>query len=258
MGSPEFPWKGRTALEKRKQWLWALPALLVTALLVTACGDTKVVSGDGQANTLNITGEGRVRAEPDIAQFSVGVSVLRDTVARAQADASGAMTAVLTSLKGNGVAEADIRTDYFSVYPEYAYKPEGDQELRGFRVNNSVTAIVRDLDTLSTVVDDAIGAGGNDITVNGITFSIEDTDALQDQARELATADARAKAERLAELTGVDLGAVITVSEGGGAPTPYFDQFGRGGGAQAAAVPTPIGGGQIEIVMNVFVTYSLK
>ena len=71
-------------------------------------------------------------------------------------------------MKANGVAEKDIQTSQLSIYPEYNYMEDGRQELRGFRVQNTVTATLRDIDKTGEVVDDAVVAGGNDTTINGI------------------------------------------------------------------------------------------
>ena len=56
-------------------------------------------------------------------------------------------------MKANGVAEKDIQTSQLSIYPEYNYMEDGRQELRGFRVQNTVTATLRDIDKTGEVVD---------------------------------------------------------------------------------------------------------
>ena len=119
--------------------------------------------------------------------------------------------------------------------PQYDYTEEG-RKLRGYSVNNTVRVKVRDLTTLSDVIDDAAEAGEDSIIVNSIQFMIEDTTPLQSQARTLAVKNAEAKAQTLADASGVELGKPITITESTyfeSPPIPYaaaeaaFDDSGR-------------------------------
>ena len=205
-----------------------------------------------------MTGEGRVTAPPDVALLSLGVSVLRDSATAAQDAAARSMGAVLDSLHANGVEEADVTTTQFSLRPEFDFRGEGERVLRGFRVTNTVSAKIRDLDRASRTIDDAIGAAGDDVVVNNISFTIDDPAPLRDEARTLAAADARRKADALAESAGVDLGAVLSLSESGAAPPRPLQEFERAVPAAAlAGAPTPISEGEVVVSVSVFVTYSL-
>ena len=168
------------------------------------------------------------------------------------------MTALIASLKANNVAEKDIKTENFSVYPQYDYTDNG-RILRGYRVNNTVRAKIRDLATLSDVIDSAAAAGGNSIVINSIQFMIDDTTPLQTQARSLAVKDAEAKAQTLAEASGVTLGEPITITESTyfeGPPIPFataeaaFDD--------AARTATPIVAGELTVTVNVTVVYEIE
>ena len=122
------------------------------------------------------------------------------------------MTALIASLQANNVAEKDIKTENFSIHPQYDYTDDG-RVLRGYRVNNTVRVKVRDLATLSEVIDDAAVAGGNSIVINSIQFMIDDTAPCTTEARSLAVKDAEAKAKTLAKASGVRLGEPITITE---------------------------------------------
>ena len=108
--------------------------------------------------SIHVAGSGSVTGEPDIATLKLGVSVEKETVAEAREGAAVAMTAVRDSLKANNIAEEDIQTENFSIYPQYDYTENG-RVLRGYRVNNSISAMVRDLQSLSDIIDDAASAG---------------------------------------------------------------------------------------------------
>ena len=99
-----------------------------------------------------------------------------------------------------------------NISPEYDYS-NGKQKLTGFRVTNVVSAKIRDIGKTTKVVDDAVTAGGNDVQVQNISFTIDDPEDLKKQAREAAVADAKAKAQTLASATGVAVGEPISISE---------------------------------------------
>lgn len=64
-----------------------------------------------------VTGEGKTMASPDIVLLSLGIEAEAKAVAQAQRDAAEAMDGVMKVLKANGVAEKDIQTQRFSIYP---------------------------------------------------------------------------------------------------------------------------------------------
>ncbi len=211
-----------------------------------------------ESGKIHVTGSGSVVSEPDIATLHLGVSVEKETIAEAREEAAAAMTGVLTSLKANGIAENDIQTERFSIYPQYDYTENG-RVLRGYSVNNTVSAKVRDLEDLSDVIDDAAGAGGDIIVVNSIQFMIEDTTALQTQARGLAVKNAEAKAQTLADASGVTLGKPITISETSHTASPriaYDEEVAFA--ADSARSSTPIEAGELTIIVSVTVVYEIE
>ena len=77
-----------------------------------------------ESGKIHVTGSGSVVGEPDIATLHLGVSVEKKTVAEAREAAAVVMTAVIASLKANDIAENDIQTERFSIYPQYDYTEE--------------------------------------------------------------------------------------------------------------------------------------
>jgi uncharacterized protein YggE len=98
-----------------------------------------------------------------------------------------------------------------------------------------------------------VSAGAN--TIYGVNFEVSDPSQLEAAAREKAIADAKARAESLAQLSGVSLGEVLTVSEVIGAPGPIVERaaVGMGGGGG-----TPIQPGETQVNVSVQVTYAIK
>ena len=234
--------------------------LLVSTL--TACDKnlvSQVLTPSLSGRTIHVNGSGTVSGEPDIATLHLGVSVERDSVADAREEAANAMTALIDSLKANGIAEKDIITQNFSIYPQYDYS-EGERKLRGYSVNNTVQTKVRELDTLSDVIDDAAEAGGDNIVLNSIQFMIEDTTSLQEQARAMAVKNAEAKALTIAEASGVTLGKPVTITENSyyeSPPIPYAvaeSDFAD----DAKRTSTPIVSGELTVTINVTVVYEIE
>jgi hypothetical protein len=235
-------------------------AAATLSVLAVGCGDrtTRVETGTGQMQTgISVTGNGKVTGKPDVAKLTLGVSAEADTVEKARTQAAASLDAMIKSLKDNGIAEKDIQTQQFNIEPQYDYN-EGKQRLRGFRVTNIVTATLRDINKTSQAVDDAVRAGGNDTQIQGLSFTIDNPEDLKKQAREKAVADARAKAETLAKSAGVSVGDAITISETSYSP-PVFDQFaGKGVAAPETAPSTPIQPGELDVTVDVSITWQIK
>ncbi len=236
-----------------------LGLIVLFAIVITGCDQFVMpVLPSPDSRSVHVTGTGSVTGEPDIATLYLGVSAEKETVEAAREEAASAMTAVIDTLKNNGIAERDIQTENFSIYPQYDYTEEG-RVLRGYRVNNTVNAKVRELESLSDIIDDATAAGGDIIVVNSIQFMIEDPTPLQAQARTLAVKNAEAKAQTLAEAGGVTLGKPITITEtsyAAGPPIAYAEaaEF----AADSARTSTPIQAGELTVTVNVTIVYEIE
>ncbi len=228
------------------------------ALLATACTPSVTVENTGTegatASGIAVSGRGEVFGTPDTLQMSFGVSVLRPTVKQAVADAAALADQLISNLTSSGVATEDIQTANYSIYPEYDYS--GDQRrLVGYRVGNTVTAKIRDVDSAGSVIDAAVVGVGDEIQVSGVSFSIEDDEELISAARAAAWEDARSKAQQLADLAGLTLGNAVMISESvvGTPPQPLyraaFDE------AVGASVETPIEAGQQQVAVNLQVRF---
>jgi uncharacterized protein YggE len=246
-------------MTNRRELCMALAGLALLGLALAGCGSegTTVVTPAAPTEGISVSGSGSAFGAPDVAVLQLGVSVLKPSVAEAREQAASAMQDVLDSMKDAGVEEKDIQTTRFSVQAEYDYD-RGEQELRGFRVTNIVTAKLRDIDETGEVLDGAVKAGGDLVEVQSVNFTIDDPEDLREEARREAVEDARQKAETLAELAGVKLGKPLSISESGGpVPIPY-----RGAAEMGLAVeeeaPTPIEAGELEVAIGVQIVYAIE
>lgn len=217
-------------------------------------------NGSGQYG-IWVSGAGRVTVKPNVGILSFGVEAREATVALAKNRAASAMTGALKALADHKVADKDIQTQQFSIYPiiVYTQTKTGDStpQITGYVVTNQATAKIRALDTVGDVID-AVAAGGSDnIRINSIGFTIENPKPLEDQARALALQDAMAKAQQIAQVTGVKLGAPFYISESGGSPVVAQRNFAAGAASQASA-PTPINPGNSEVNIQVQMVFAIQ
>ena len=222
-----------------------------------AAQSTDPDAGYSPAETITVVGQGLVSVRPNIARVSLGVETSAETIGEAVAANEVIMEAILAALEGTGIDTQDIQTMNYSIrldrYPEQLPLASSAGEAQPmYRVSNMVNVTIRDLDSVGNVLDAVIEAGANDIW--GITFAIDDPSEAQDEARAGAIEDALARAGALAELNGVELGPVMSVTEIiGSTPIPMpvaLESAAAGGG--------PISPGELEIGYQVQVTYFIE
>jgi uncharacterized protein YggE len=161
--------------------------------------------------TITVTGNGTVETVPDRATFSFTVATQADTAKAALAKNGAAADAVAAALQG-----AKVQTSEVMLQPQLN---DAGTAVLGYTASTTVTA-ESDLAKAGPLVDAAVDAGATG--VSGPSWSRSDYDALYRQALQNAVADAKAKAQALADSAGLTLGAVTSVTEGGGVqPLPY-------------------------------------
>lgn len=207
--------------------------------------------------TILVVGQGTVSIQPDRAQVTLGVETTGDTVREATRESGEIMEALLAALREQGVADKDIQTSGFSVWTERNSPMVGigggaGEETVTHRVTNMVHVTVQDLDNLSAILDASIEAGAN--TIHGISFTIADPSRAATQARIKAVADAEAKAQELADLTGVQVGPVVSVSEVVGmVGVPLMAREAAMGGGVGPITP-----GELDYSVQLQVVYSIQ
>ena len=126
------------------------------------------------------------------------------------------MTAILAAVAAAGVARRDIRTTLLSVQPRYDYRDGKAPTLAGYDLSNIVEVTVRDLATLGDVIDGSLHAGAT--SLDGLSFRVDDPRRAERAARIAAVAEARSRADVLAEAAGVAIAGVADIVEGGPPP----------------------------------------
>jgi uncharacterized protein len=235
---------------------------------------------------------GKANGKPNVARSTIGVEARAGTADAAIGEVNARMAQVIAAVKQAGVADADIRTATLSLNFERNYEqPPQPMQLgpataptmapamapgappaskpkvapaspdvpaptiklpQGFyTATNNVEVTIRNLDLAGKVLSAATSAGANQLY--GLRFEIEDPSPLQVEARKEAVADARQRAERLAQLSGVKLGPAQSITEvdgGGSGPVPMY-------AAARMDSSAPVERGEITITSTVQIVYSL-
>ena len=251
----------------KRSWFLAISLALVLAIVgLAGCGPGTTVLGEieginisNQQEGIWVTGQGKVTDVRDIVTVRLGVEAEEESVAEAQTQAAEAKDKVMTALTDNGVAEKDIQTQYFSIRKVTKWDREKEEEtVIGYRVTNTVTAKIRDIDKAGAIIDAVAEAGGDLTRIDSISFSIDDPSDYYEEAREKAMADAKAKAEQLAELADVTLGKPTYISE-----STYVPPITRGvvweeAVPAPASVETSISPGEMEVSLTVLLGYAIQ
>ena len=228
-------------------------------------------------NTISVSGQAEVDSAPDVATFSFTVKETATTTEDAQEVISEKMSKILDALDELDIAEEDIKTDSYTMYPKYEYvkvaqaEPEialdgtryfpGNDRKQvqvGFDVSQQVSLKIRDFDQ----VPGALTAFGNlgVENLNGPNFQIDDPSALEEEAKKMAIRDAKEKAKRLTDELGVRLGKIVSFNEEGGYyPQPYMA---RGAKMEMMAMEDSympeLPAGENSITANVTIIYKIK
>ena len=220
------------------------PAAAAVPIPTTAAGPV----GTG----IQVSGTGTVAGTPDALRLSLTVSTTGPTVVDALGSANAAATRVQHSLTAHGVAARDLQTSGMSITPDYGTKA-GAPVIRGYQVDESMTATLHGIKASGAAIGAAVAAGGNAVRVDGISLDLSDTSALVTSARGRAFADAKAKAEQYARAAGRSLGSVVGIDESVTTPTPVPYPYAR---TAAAGAAVPVQAGSEDVAVTVTVTFA--
>ena len=252
---------------------WLVAILLITGIAALAAYAHLTLKQAKYAfsgpATISVSGTGEILARPDIGTFSFAVRANGEDAAAAQESSAEAINVILAYLDESGVAEKDIKTQNYNLNPRYRYEPvdcpefgfcpPGEQVIDGYEVSQWVNVKVRDLDTSGELIS---GVGDRGATnISGLSFTVDDTDTLQADARAAAIADAKAKAKVLADDLGVSVVRMISYWEHDGGfygPTQYGFAEDMAVMETRAAVAPELPTGESTISSRVDITFEVQ
>ena len=221
-----------------------LAVAAIAAVLLT--GGAAAATAPVTTSTVTVTGTGTVTAVPDEASFSFTVQTKATTAAGALGRNATVTRAVIAAVEAAGVAEANIQTSQVSLDP---VSSNDGTSIVAFTASDTIDVTKLAIATAGSVVDAAVGAGATN--VYGPSLALSSQDAIYAKALKAAVAQAKTKAQALADAAGLTLGSVVTMVEGGGVAVPL--PFAQG----AAKDVTPIQPGTQSVQATVTVTFAL-
>jgi uncharacterized protein len=205
------------------RWLIAVAAAGLAVTTVSACDSHKPTPAPG-ANPRQVTvlGSGQVQGVPDTLTADVGIEFTAPDVTAAMNQTNERQQAVINALVGAGLDRKDISTTEVTLQPQYSNPaPNGTEAITGYRATNAIQVKIRPTDAASRMLAVIVGTGGDATRISSVSYSIADDSQLVKDARARAFNDAKGRADQYAQLSGLRLGRVLSISEASGsAPVP--------------------------------------
>jgi len=226
-------------------------ALGLAVGVLSACDSHAGRVGDNPRE-VTVVGSGQVQGVPDTLTADVGIEFTAPDVTAAMNQTNDRQQAVINAVTGAGVDRKDISTTEVSLQPQYDSSGGG---ITGYRADNSIRVKIHPTDSASHVLAVIVGAGGDATRINSVSYSIADDSQLVKDARARAFQDAKNRAEQYAQLSGLKLGKVISISEAAGGAPPVMAPAPRGG-----AMPSnvPLEPGQQTVSFSVTAVWQLQ
>lgn len=200
-----------------------------------------------------MTGTGEATGVPDQLKFSLTVRGSAADVSTALQSSSATTRRIVKAVRAHDVAFKDIQTTGLSIRATYDYSGDGPPVITGYAATQNMSVLVRELPEAGATISDAVSAGGNSVRLHDVRLQIGDEDALLEQARAAAFAEAQAKAEQYAAEAGRSLGDVASVREV--QVTPRINQVyasaAFGTAERAASVPIRAGSAELKVTVSV-------
>jgi uncharacterized protein YggE len=245
------------------------------AVLVIAFASWRYVSVYSQSvqpssfRSFAVTGTAKTHVVPDIAEFSFSIITEGGKdLSQLQKDNTEKANKAIAFLKKLGIPEKDIQTQNYNLNPRYEsyacpsqamnVRPCPPAQIVGYTINQSVLVKIRDFTKIGDAISGIVTNGAN--SVSQLTFTLDDADKPQQQAREEAIAKAQTKAEEIAKAGGFTLGKLLSIDDNGGYPQPvyYRKDFGMGGVATMEAQAPAIEAGSQDVSVSVTLRYEIR
>ena len=169
---------------------------------------------------INVQANSSISVPADLASFNIKVKSREKTVTEARENTARYANRVVDAIKKLNISEDDIQTTSFNIYPETRWIEKKDDfgtysesTIIAYSVENSINVLVRNLDDLGKVIDEATIAGENQIQINNINFSISNINSYEKKLRENAAINAKNKAQTYVESLGLKLGNLNYLNE---------------------------------------------
>jgi uncharacterized protein YggE len=186
-----------------------------------ACDSHNSAPPGANPRQVTVLGSGKVEGAPDTLTADVAIEFTAADATAAMNQTNDRQHAVVNALAGAGLDRKDIHTTGVTLQPQYS-SPElpGVTPITGYRADNAVEVRIHPPDAASRLLALIVSTGGDATRISSVSYSIADDSQLVKDARARAFQDAKDRAEQYAQLSGLRLGRVLSISEATGATPP--------------------------------------
>lgn len=209
---------------------------------------------DQPAPMLSVNATGITYVSSDVATLDLGIANTAATAAAAQDANTKAMNAMIAGLREAGLADEDMKTSAYNVYPQYDYN-QSPAVVVSYEASQTLTVKIRNQDLVSTVLEKAGILGAT--SIGSLRYEADDRTTAEAEARQEAIAQAYEQALRIADTMGARLGRVVSYSESSGVPSYGYGGYAYDYAREESSSPT-IQPGEEEVAMTVYINYALE
>ena len=190
--------------------------------LFTLCFSASSQQRDGIERIIQVSGNGTVTAAPDLLRFNVYLEEQGKLASKLNQTISVKSTQIVNFLSKNGVEPKDIQSMRVDLRPYFRRTKEG-QVQDGYVLSRVIRISLRDFEAYPGILDGVLKFGAN--RIDGFSYLIEDQEQLYLKALEIATKNAKVRAEKLARSLNVGVGEVVSINESSGySPVPMRER----------------------------------
>jgi hypothetical protein len=201
--------------------------------------------------TITVRGRGVTTVAPDEVTVGLTVEALRKSAAEAFAEATRLAQEIVALCDELGIDGARRATSRVTLAEDGEHTDRGWQH-RGYRASSRLAVRLDDGELASRLVTEA--AERVEVRIDGPGWRVAHDNPGHADARRLAAADARQKAEEYAGALGGRVGAIASVDE----PETKPASASAGPVMLRAAAGMPVEGGEHELVAEIDVTFQLE
>lgn len=224
----------------------------LTIAAMSACDKHNAPQPGANPRQVTVVGTGQVQGVPDTLTADVGIEFTAPDVTTAMNQTNDRQQAVINALTGAGIDRKDISTTEVTLSPEYNNpEPSGTAAITAYRATNAIAVKIHPADAASRLLALIVGTGGDATRIKSVRYSIADDSQLVKDARSRAFNDAKNRADQYAQLSGLRLGRVLSISEATGATPPPV------GAPRAMPSMVPLEPGQQTVNFSVTAVWEL-
>jgi len=223
--------------------------LVLVSAFVLAGAFPPMVLAEEQSG-IHVTGRAEVAVEPDMVRMTLQISAQAETAVAVKKQIDDVTRAVLSLTSDYDIARRDVTAAVVNLSPNYPYS-NNRRKVDGMQGSRTLSVTLRKLDNYGDFMNAALELGINNIS--GVALDTSKRAELENQALDLAIADARERAQQVAGQFDVGLGPVTNVRVQAGHVQPKVMAMSRSADASGG----DFSGGEIDIRRDVQATFAI-